>query len=370
MTVPSTGVSGFGRALLATAVLLVPFSAAGQAGDESAEWGRAFGQRSLYVLHVPLLDFGPADPELPQAGRVQWSFEAGYANSFSHSWHAVTFHGFLGPSGTPFRRDEAERIHRDFPDETVWFVDADVLRTALDARIGLTDTTSFSVEIPYISHQAFTGDRFISGFHRAFGLSQAGRGDFPEGAFVAMTQPAGGPLGFSARSPAPGFGDAVATFGWRPPPAGSGESFGVDVAVKAPTGRARDFNGSGGWDAGALFFLARSGAKWRVDAEASVVVPGAWKVPVAISTAPFGRALLGVTRRLGTRTRIGASLTVGQSPFHRAGLDAVSRVGAEVALGLERDFSRWTPRLLLTENLAPAGDRADVGLTLGIRLRP
>ena len=53
-----------------------------------------------------------------------------------------------------------------------------------------------------------------------------------------------------------------------------------------------------------------------------------------------------------------------------AGLDAVSRIGAEVALGLERDFSRWTPRLLLTENLAPAGDRADVGLTLGLRFRP
>jgi hypothetical protein len=338
--------------------------------NDSAVWGPAFGQRSLYVLHVPLLDFGPADPELPQAGRIRWSLETGYANSFSHSWHAVTFHEFLGPSGTPFRRDEAERIHRDFPGETAWFVDGEVLRTSLDARIGLTATTSLSVEIPYISHRASAGDRFISGFHRLFGLSQAGRGDFPVGAFVVMTQPAGGPLGFSAETPAAGLGDAVASFGWRPAPAESGRSFGVDVAVKAPTGRARDFNGSGGWDTGALFFLARSGAKWRVDAEASVVVPGAWKTPVAISTAPFGRALLGVTRRLGPRTRIGASLSVEQSPFHRAGLGAVSRVGAEVALGLDRDFPRWTSRLLLTEHVAAAGDRADVGLTLRFCGRP
>ncbi|HEX9305714.1 MAG TPA: DUF3187 family protein [Thermoanaerobaculia bacterium] len=342
----------------------------GQPVNESTVWGPAFGQRSLYVLHVPLLDFGPADPELPQAGRIRWSLEAGYANSFSHSWHAVTFHEVLGPAGTRFRRDEAEQIHRDFPGETAWFVDGDVLRTSLNARVGLTATTSLSVEIPYISHQAFTGDHFISDFHRAFGLSQAGRGDFPAGAFVVMTQRAGGPLGFFAEALAPGLGDAVASFGWRPPPSESGRSFGVDVAVKAPTGSARDFNGSGGWDAGALFFLARSGAKWRVDAEASVVVPGAWKTPVAILTAPFGRALLGVTRRLGPRTRIGTSLTVGQSPFHRAGLAEVSRVGAEVALGVDRDFSRWTSRLVLTEHLAAAGDRSDVGLTFRLCGRP
>jgi Protein of unknown function (DUF3187) len=357
-------------AKFALALLLVASDSHGQPVSESTAWGPAFGQRSLYVLHVPLLDFGPADPEVPQAGRIRWSLETGYANSFSHSWHVVTFHKFLGPAGTPFRRDEAERIHRDFPGETAWFVDGEVLRTSLDARIGLTATTSLSVEIPYISHQAFTGDHFISGFHRAFGLSQAGRGDFPAGAFVVMTQPAGGPLGFSAEAPAPGPGDATASFGWRSPPAESGRSFGVDVAVKAPTGRARDFNGSGGWDAGALFFLARSGAKWRVDAEASVIVPGPWKTPVAILTAPFGRALLGVTRRLGPLTRIGASLTVEQSPFHRAGLDEVSRAGAEVALGLDRDFSRWTSRLLLTEHLAAAGDRADVGLTLRLCDRP
>jgi len=338
--------------------------------DESPAWGPAFGQRSLYVLHVPMLDFGPADPDLPKAGRIRWSLETGYANSFSHSWQAVTFHKSLGPSGTPFRRDEAERIHQDFPGETAWFVDGEVLRTSLDARIGLTATTSLSVEIPYISHRAFTGDHFISGFHRVFGISQAGRSDFPAGAFVVMAQPAGGPLGFSAEAPVSGFGDVVASFDWRPPHAESGRSFGMDVAVKAPTGRASDFNGSGGWDVGALFFLARSGAKWRVDAEASVVVPGAWKAPVAISTAPFGRALLGVTRRLGTRTRIGASITVAQSPFRRAGLDAVSQGGSEVALGLDRDFSRWTSRLLLTEHVAAAGDRADVGLTLRLCDRP
>ncbi len=346
-------------------------SSLAETGGEAPVWGPPFGQRSLYVLHVPLLSFGPADPELPPPAHFRWSIESGYANSFSHSWHAPLYHEGLGPLGTPFRRDEAERIHRDFPGERAWFIDGDVLRSALAARVGVTRTTFVSLEIPYVSHEAFTGDHFVGEFHRIFGLSQAGRGDFPAGSFVVMTQPAGGPLAFSSGSAASGPGDVVATFGWRPPAEGSTWSYGLDVSVKAPTGRARDFNGSGGWDAGALLFLARTGTKWRVQGEAAVVVPGAWKVPVSISTAPFGRILVGVTRLLGSKTRIGASLAAQQSPFHREDLDTVSKIGAEFGVGLDRDFSRWTARLLFTEHLAAAGDGADVGLTLRVirRLR-
>ncbi|MEO8430816.1 MAG: DUF3187 family protein [Acidobacteriota bacterium] len=318
---------------------------------------------------MPLLAFGPANPDLPAPGRLQWSIESAYANSFSHSWHPVLYHELLGPRGTAFRRDEAERIHRDFPEERAWFVDGDVLRSALAARVGVTRTTFVSLEIPYVSHEAFTGDRFVGEFHRIFGLSQAGRSDFPRGSFVVMTQPAHGPLSFSSGSPSSGPGDVVASFGWRPPRGESGRSWGLDVSVKAPTGRAGDFNGSGGWDAGALFFAAKTGAKWRLQAEAGVVVPGAWKAPVDVSTAPFGRVLLGATRRFGSKTRIGASVTVEQSPFHREDLDAVSKMGAEFALGLDRDFSRWTARMLITEHLAAAGDRADVGLALRVSYR-
>jgi hypothetical protein len=333
--------------------------------EESAPgWGPMFGERSLYALHVPLLMFGPADPEPLAVGHTRWSLESGYANSFSRSWHPPVYHSFLGPTGTPFRRDEADRIHRDFPDETAWFVDADVLRTSLKASAGVGKSAFVSVELPYVSYSAFTADGFISSFHSAFGLSQSGRSDFPKGQFVVMTQPSFGPLQFHSGRPASGVGDVVLTFSLRPAPLSRGLSWGVDVAAKAPTGRTDDFRGSGSWDAGVLAFLARSGEKWRVDAEAGCVIPGASKTPVVIETSPFARTMVAVTRRLGRQTRIGASVTVEQSPFHGARLGPVSQIGTEFALGIDRDFARWTSRFLVTEHLSQGGDRADFGFML------
>lgn len=340
------------------------------ADEAPAPWGPAFGQRSLYVLHVPILELGPADPEPLALRRTRWSLESGYANSFSHSWHAPLYHGFLGPPGTPFRRDEAERIHRDFGNETAWFVDGEVLRTSLKGSVGIGSNLFVSVEVPYVSYSAVSADRFVQSFHTAFGLSPAGRADFPSGAFVVMTQPSNGPLGFDSGNPSSGLGDVTGSLSWRPPARPSSVSYGADVVVKAPTGSASEFNGSGAWDAGALLFVARSGRRWRLAAEAGVVVPGETSNPVSIPTAPFGRVLLAATLRVGSKTRIGATCAVEQSPFRDAGLGAVSRPGAEFALGVERDYSRLSARALVTEHLSKLGDRADIGLTLRLTYRP
>lgn len=355
---------------LALTLALVLLPACSLADEPPAPWGPAFGQRSLYILHVPILELAPADPEPLDPLRTRWAFESGYANSFSHSWHAPLYHGLIGPPGTPFRRDEAERIHRDFGNETAWFVDGEVLRTTLKGSVGIAPAFFVSVEVPYVSYSAVDADRSIGSFHSAFGLSPAGRADFPTGAFVVMTQPANGALGFDTGNPSSGFGDVTGSLSWRPPPRGSGVSYGGDVVIKAPTGSAADFNGSGDWDAGALLFLARSGRKWRLAVEAGVVVPGDSSTAVAIPTAPFGRVQLDATLRLGQKTRIGATCAYEQSPFRNARLGPVSQPGAEFALGIERDFSRISARALVTENISKLGDRADIGLTLRLTYRP
>lgn len=344
-------------------------SAAAQSVEESG-WGPAFGSRSLYALHVPVFDFGPAQTRALAPGESEWTLESGYANTFSHSWHPVLYHDALGPPGTPFRADEAARIHRDFPQDTAWFLDAEVLRSALSGRVGLGSSLFLSAEIPWISHDAFTADRVIDTFHRAFGLGQAGRTDFPTGRFVAMFQAPDGPMRFDNRMPKPGIGDVSASLSWRPAPMPGGGTLGVDVAVKAPTGAAVDYNGSGSWDAGVLVFLARTGRLWRFDAEAGIVFPGRWRGTLPFSVAPFGRAFLSAARRCGARSLIGASVTYEQSPFRREALGPVSSAGMEVALGFERALARdMAVRLTVTEHMSALGDRADVGAALGMRLR-
>jgi hypothetical protein len=225
---------------------------------------------------------------------------------------------------------------------------------------------SLSAEIVWISHDAVHFGSTLESIHRAFGFEQPGRREFPSDAFGVLLQRQGGALTFDGRVPPDGWGDTTATLSWRPP-RGSGWNFGADVAVKAPTGKAEDYDGSGSWDAGVLGFARRDWERWSLDAETGVVVPGRWRSAAGLPVAPFARVLLGATRSLGARTRIGASATVEQSPFRRDGMGDVSGTGVELGLGIERDFaSRGRVRLTLTDSLWDFGDRADFGVTLKV----
>ena len=321
------------------------------------------------MLHVPFLDFGPADASAPAPGSAAWTFDAAYASTFSSTWHALSYHRDLGLSGRPFTSAEADAIHRDFPGDRVFFLEADVLRTSLSGRLGLTRELSASVELVYVSHDAIRGGSAVEAFHRAFGLPQSGRDEFPSDAFDIVLQRPGRAITFDDRTPGSGPGDTTATLSWRPA-AASVWSWGADAAVKAPTGSARNFNGSGSWDGGVLAFARRDGRRWTFDGEAGYVFPGRWHTDTGLTSAGFARFFLAATRALGARARAGVSATFEQSPFRRDGMGDLSHSGFEVAVGLERDVSRRASAgLTVTENVPAFGDRADFGLALRIRVK-
>lgn len=343
--------------------------AAGAVRGAPADPRPIFGERSFHVLHVPFLDFGPADAASPEPGAWRWTLETAYASTFSSTWHALSYHKNLGLAGRPLTSAEAEMIHRDFPGDRVFFVDSDLFRASLTARAGLSRSFSVSLELVYVSHDLIHGGSAVEAFHRAFGLPQSGRDEIPADSFDVVLQRPNGAMTFDGRMPESGLGDATATLSWRPGRV-SLWFFGADAAVKAPSGSARNFNGSGSWDAGALAFARREGPRWTLDGEAGVVAPGKWHSETGLPVAWFARFLLGATRSFGARTRIGASATYEQSPFRRDGLGDLSHTGLEIALGVERDLStRTAAGLTLTENVPAFGDRADVGLALKIRVR-
>ena len=355
--------------VIAAAFLLFA-AAAGSAEISPADATPAFGERSLYLLHAPILFFGPADPADLAPGELKLTLEEAYANSFSETFHARAIHRDRGLKGRPFQESEAEILHEEFPEDAMAFVDGEILRTSLSGRIGLARSFSVGIEVVYVSHNAFTLDHEIESFHSAFGLKDVGRPLFPSGRFVLMLQEPGGALEFDDRSPQSGFGDTTVTLSYRAPGGGGGVRYGFDAAVKAPTGSAREYNGSGSWDGGATGFVRWFGRKWNFGAEAGIVFPGSWKAPAAVATSSFARICVDANRRFGDRTRAGASLTLEQSPFRSERLSGVSRSGGEVALGLERDFSRrWSSRLTLIENLPSLGDREDVALVLRLTRR-
>jgi len=365
------GRGGAAASLLACLALAAPAGALAQAeAAPDSTTPIAFAERSLHILHLPLLDFGPARPDAIEPGSVRWTAEAAYGNTFSTTWHARRVHDNEERRGTELSREEVDYLHEAFAQDEILFLDGELLRTALTGRFGLSRTTFVSVDVPFIVRGGFSLDGSVRDFHKTLGTGQNGRDEFPSGRLTVLLQSPGGPVTFVEKPLESGFGDVTATFSWRTRARGNGLAYGGDLAVKAPSGSAEDFNGSGGWDGGLLLFLAWKKAKWTLEADASLIVPGAWKVPVPLDPQPFARILLSVIRDLGRRSRVGLSSTFAQSPFRKRDYSTLSDPGYELALGFEYDVGPGlSARLMLLENLPNFGDRADVGLVLGLRYR-
>ncbi|MCM3876687.1 MAG: DUF3187 family protein [Thermoanaerobaculia bacterium] len=333
------------------------------------------GTRSLYVLDVPFLHFGPLDVSSPGRGKLAFDFEVAYGNTFSHTWHPQAIHNEFERNSLPFSRDEAETLHRRHPEDVIAFVDADVTRLALRATWGLTGDLSVAAEIPYVSFAGLRFDSFVESFHRALGMYDGQRASFPRNNYLVVRQRPFGALEYDDRLPSAGLSDLVASLRYRRTFA-VGVRLSADLAVKAPTGDANESRGSGSVDAGLLVGAScRLGSTKRIGvrAEAGLVVPGPFRgnTITTLDATTFLRLLVGADARLGRRTFVGLSVTAEQSPFRHDAVGDGARTALDVALGLSHRFGdRLLASLALTENVPRYGDSTDVVLALAVKFVP
>lgn len=330
--------------------------------------------RSLYLLDVPFLHLGPLE-ELPSPGRSAIGIQVAYGNTFSHSWHATTIKSEFGTLGSPFSRAEAEELHVRHPEDQIFFIDGEVARIAVRGAWRLSERVAVSLEVPFVSFHALRGDKAIEVFHDGLGLQDAQRPNFPRGRFQVVRQRPFGALEFDDRTPASGLGDVVGEVllrGELP----NGMRLGAALSVKAPTGSADDYRGSGSWDGGISVGIGRSfGASRRTNLrlEAGVVRPGPFRgdVPLRLEASTFLRVLAAGQFRIGRKTFASLSVVVEQSPFRKDAVADGSRTAVEIGLGVSRRLGeRMLLELGLVENEPRYGDAADIALTLGVRLFP
>ena len=328
---------------------------------------------SLYVLNIPFLHFGTSDTARLRVGQVRFEADLEYGNTFSHTWQARAYHVGAGIENGPFTRLEAEYMHREFPSETMFFLDAEVTRAAIKASVGLPAGLSAGISIPYISWDAIRLDGTVEGFHEAIGVADSQRPGFPRGRFQIVLQSPNGPLQFDDRQPEAGLGDITANIRWGRE-VGHASYVSVEVAVKAPTGSPANYRGSGSADAGVLLgAVHRFGKRGRfgLHFDASLVIPGRFQNEreITISTAPFSRVLIGSDLRVGHGTFLSIWGDADQSPQHRDERGDVSRTAVEFGLGLTRVQPRFgTISLSIVENVPRFGDAADIAV--GLRFRP
>ncbi|MFI5182272.1 MAG: DUF3187 family protein [Thermoanaerobaculia bacterium] len=355
---------------------LFPFAAAGLLSMAAAR--AATGQpavdptplapRNTYLLALPFLHFGGLTGSPPAPGELRLRVEAIYSNTFSHTFRPDALKLELGTRGLPFTHAEAQMAHDWYGDEVIYFVDSEVLRTALTAELGLSRELSVAVEVPYLTFSAVSADGAILAFHRAFGLGQNERQDFPRGGFEVVLQAPYGPLAFDDRRPAAGFGDISATLKWRHPVGGTALLL-TDVSVKAPTGSSDDFRGSGSADVGAMVGLSRTFGPQGWFLQGGIVIPGRWKGPLGLDASPFGRLLAGTSRLLGRRTVVSLSATLEGSPVSGYHLQAVSQPAVEIVVGARRALGTWgSADLTINEHIPRFGDGTDIGIRLGLTL--
>jgi Protein of unknown function (DUF3187) len=333
------------------------------------------GTRSVYVLDVPFLHFGPLDVTSPGPGRLTFEFEVAHGNTFSHTWHPQAIHNEFERNSLPFSREEAETLHERHPEDFIAFVDADVTRLALKATLGLTENLSAALELPYVSFDGLRLDSALELFHRAFGLYDGERVSFPRNQYLVVRQRPFGSLEYDDRLPAAGLSDVVATLRYR------GEIAGVvrlsaDLALKAPTGDADQARGSGSLDAGLLVgALARFGAgrRFGLRAEAGLVLPGSFRgnTVTTLDVTAFARFLVAGDVRVGRNTFLAVSASWEQSPFRRdsVGDEAVTSVGLTVGLS-RRLGDHLVASLAFLENHPRFGDDTDASLTLAFKFVP
>src|SRR5271169_5254373 len=356
------------RVCLAVGVIIVllgaPISAQEPEGAPEAP-----GDRSLYPLFIPFLNLGPLRPESETGVDITLA----YANTFSHSWHAKAIKNEFGTLDQPFSLYEAETLHARFPQDNIFFVDADVTRLSVFASLRLASGFSASLEVPWISFAAIRGDGFIEDFHRTFGLGDTQeRLSFPRNRFQIVLQSPNGPLQFVDETPSSGLGDVVATTSWRGETS-RGFRFSADLALKLPTGDADQFRGSGSLDGGLLLGTSKnfgSSKRWTLRIEGGVVLPGRYRgaIPLALDPSAFFRLLVAGQVRIWSRTWVSLSAVAEQSPLHQQNLGNVAAASGAISLGLAQHIlGLGLLELSVTEHLPSPGDTTDIAATLRFR---
>lgn len=325
---------------------------------------------SLYLLDVPFLHLAGSEHAAPAPGELRLDAALDYGNTFSHTWQARAIHVGAGlEEDAPFTREEAEYMHREFPEETMIFLDGELTRVTVEARVGLGAGLSAGLRVPWLSFGALRLDGALESFHDAVGLPDSQRPAFPTGRFLVVLQAPGGPLRFDDRPPRSGIGDVVASLRYTRA-VGASTRVTAELLLKAPTGDPEDYRGSGRADAGLLVGAVHRVGRLGLHLDAGVVVPGRFRNEreVPLATAPFARLLAGADVRLGSRTFLALWAVAEQSPQRRIEMGDVARAGFEAGLGITREEpGLGTLSLSLVENLPWFGDAVDLGLSLRLR---
>lgn len=324
---------------------------------------QAFGPfevRDQFPIKLLFLSLRPEGAALLPEGAMRLSTRFAYANTY-----AVT-----RPIGDP-RQPLA--YYQDAPlDEYRLFVDAEVLRLAVDLDWRVSYRWQFGAEIPLIIQTGGFLDSTIEGFHRLFRLSNGGREETPRNDYGVFVTRLGRFRVAHDRAPPIRFGDLVLRVK-SPLFSGRGRWPVVSLhgAIKLPTGRFKHLTGSGGVDTQvALFVLKSAGRTLAFHYNAAYTFLGQPSGHYGFPVRSIASHMLAIEYLATSRLSVITQILANTSLFPKGRLGPLDRTAYEINAGIKYALTPATLfEISLIENLSQYQNTPDIGLQAGVSVR-
>jgi len=320
--------------------------------------------RDQFLLGMGFLAFDPESADVLANGHWQVDLISTVTNSFAKS-QTIT--------DRLEERADRQGVTRDFlreaaaanPGKGTFYLDGETYRTAVAIRRGFGHRFQFGITLQGLQLTGGVLDSTIEGFHRAFGLGQAGRLGASRNRYAVFVSSKGHDF-YSDSRPSFGLADTVlsAKFALQSQPGHAYLS--VEGLVKIPTGQHVDLYSSGSSDVGVQALYSRFWAKSCLHASAGVLRLG----PSDVLHTPAQTVFSGMAAYehgiFNTRTSAIAQATFSQTPFRDLDIAELGQLSIQASLGIKCAFG--PSRVLfvaVTENLVHFDNTADVGFHLG-----
>ncbi len=245
-------------------------------------------------------------------------------------------------------------------------LDGETLRQDLRVLVGLSESITLVVDVPWIHHSAGSLDSLIDGWHDLWGMPEGARAEQPRD---VLRFALGGDEAFSLDRSASGLGDVELGLAWRLW-GDERQAFGTFAQLTLDTGDVADLTGSGATAVAVGLRYAHHGcglAALSCHLQAGIADPGDLSLAARQrSTLLFGG--LSLAWRLGPELAAVAQLEARESAYEEGPLGA-NDVAVWGGLGLRwQPEDAWTLEAQFSEDLN-VGSAPDISFRLGVARR-
>ena len=295
-----------------------------------------------------------------------FALATGYGNTFGATHQIPDAHVIVDGRKNPLSRTAFDFACDTWPGDTFYFVDAELIRTDLEAAYSFSERLTAGIDVPWLSWGGTGLDTLADHVHTLIGTTHGARPDFPYGdTRIALKR--GDRLFYFDRPPGSGLGNVSAWLAYR---LGTwhGWSQRAIIEVKAPT-EISNVLGGDDWDWGVRWAVGRRLGIFRFDGGLGWTHLGG-SVPTLEDSTDTWHLWFATAAGVCSWMDVDAMVRVDTSPYWHEASGQLHKAALEMAIGPEFHLSRsFDLQAALGENIPAIGIAPDFSIQLRLLWR-